>query len=290
MSYPSIYDLRDILFDEQKCVEFLRERRAFYEDWRCVDCDKPMKFYPGRLRFRCPTKKCSKEIPLRKNTFFENVHLPIHKTLHLGYLWLKGDNSTSIQGTTKHSKHTVADFTNYFRELVADSLNCEDTQIGGPNIVVELDETKVGKRKYNRGHRVEGIWVLGGVERTPERKCFVVTVPNRKAETLINIIGQCVLSGSIIHTDLWRGYAQLGTISDYKHLTVNHSQYFCDPDTGVHTNTIEGTWSGLKRRIPIRDRTERLIGPYLWEFIWRRKNKERLWDAFIDALVEVHYD
>jgi hypothetical protein len=160
-----------------------------------------MKVYSGRLRFRCPTKKCSKEVQLRKNTFFENIHLTIHKTLHLGYLWLKGANSTSIQGTTKHSKYTVADFTNYFRELVADSLNSEDTHIGGPNVVVELDETKVGKRKYNRGHRVEGVLVLCGVERTLERKYFAATVPDRKAETLINIISRCVLSRSIIHTD-----------------------------------------------------------------------------------------
>jgi hypothetical protein len=32
--------------------------------------------------------------------------------------------------------------------------------------IVEVDESKFGKRKYHRGHRVEGVWVIGGVERT----------------------------------------------------------------------------------------------------------------------------
>lgn len=249
-----------------------------------------MRFYTTRYRFRCPTKSCNNESSLRMNTFFYNHRLPVHKILHLGYLWLKGDKSGSIQGTTKHSKHTVADFSAHFRDLIADSLDQEDYTIGGPGIDVELDETKVGKRKYHRGHRVEGVWVLGGVERTPQRRVFAITVPDRSANTLCSIIDKHVLPGSIIYTDLWRGYSQLSNMNDYTHMTVNHSETFKNPETGAHTNTIEGTWSGLKPTIPMRGRSSNRIEPYLWEFIWRRKNHARLWDSFIDALVEVHYD
>ena len=45
----------------------------------------------------------------------------------------------------------------YFRELVSDALDEADYCIGGPGIVVELDESKFGKRKNHRGHRVEGV-------------------------------------------------------------------------------------------------------------------------------------
>ena len=34
-------------------------------------------------------------------------------------------------------------------------------QIGGDGIFVQIDEAKFGARKYNRGRRVEGHWVLG---------------------------------------------------------------------------------------------------------------------------------
>ena len=34
--------------------------------------------------------------------------------------------------------------------------------IGGPGKHVEIDKSKFGKRKYNRGHFVEGQLVIGG--------------------------------------------------------------------------------------------------------------------------------
>jgi hypothetical protein len=42
--------------------------------------------------------------------------------------------------------------------------------IKGNNIIVEVDETKVGRNKYNRDYYVKGAWCLGMVERMPERR------------------------------------------------------------------------------------------------------------------------
>jgi hypothetical protein len=37
-------------------------------------------------------------------------------------------------------------------------------KIGSPNKTAEVDESKFGRRKYNRGHKVKGQWVVIGVE------------------------------------------------------------------------------------------------------------------------------
>ena len=76
--------------------------------------------------------------------------------------------------------------------------------IGGNGIEVEIDESKFGKRKYHRGHRVEVQWVFGRREKYDKSKIFMVPVPNRKAATLEAIIKQWIKPGTIIHSDCWK--------------------------------------------------------------------------------------
>lgn len=64
------------------------------------------------------------------------------------------------------------DWYNYAREVCDFILQInENNVIGGPGIVDEIDESKVGKRKYHKGKRVDGAWVFGGIERD-SKKCF----------------------------------------------------------------------------------------------------------------------
>ncbi len=50
--------------------------------------------------------------------------------------------------------------------------------LGGVGKTVEIDESKFGKRKYHRGHHVEGPWVFGGYERGTGL-VFMIAVPAR---------------------------------------------------------------------------------------------------------------
>ena len=196
----------------------------------------------------------------------------------------------AAKGMTGFAKATVSAFYSHFRRLVGSMINEQDLVIGGPGIIVEVDETKIGKRKYNRGHRVEGIWVVVGIERTESRRVFCIPVPDRSAETLADIIRAHVAPGSVVHTDGWRGYSGIeGTLS-LEHRVVNHSLGFVDAETGVHTNFVEGTNFAIKRKVPIRCRVQGEIGGHLSEFIWRRLNEGNLWAAFISALRDIHYE
>lgn len=133
----------------------------------------------------------------------------------------------------------------------------------------------MGKRKYQREHRRDGVWILGMVEITPERKIIMIPVDKRDSDTLKNLISKHVCKGSIIHTDMWRGYNGLSE-TGYTHRVVNHSLFFKDPETGISTNVIEGNWSGLKIRVPKRYRTRSLIWFYLLTFMYKRNIKQDL--------------
>ena len=77
--------------------------------------------------------------------------------------------------------------------------------IGGPGHIVEIDEAKFGKQKYDVGFWRDGRWVLGGVDRTTGM-CFLLPCENnsRSAATLLPLIQRWVLPGSIVYTTLWR--------------------------------------------------------------------------------------
>lgn len=283
----SFFALSTIMTDEESAISFLEQLNLLSSNI-CDACGQP-----GTLRtkfkvFRCTRFTCRKQWSCLRSTFFSQSKLPVHKILFLAYHWLAGATSNYLCTIGGFATNTVSNFTGHLRQLVADSLEEEDCLIGGEGIRVELDESKFGKRKYNRGHRVEGVWVFGGVEITEERKVFLSIVDKRDAYTLRCIILKYVRRGSIIVTDFWRGYLGLEDLG-YIHHRVNHTKGFVDAESGACTNTIEGTWSGIKRKIPVRNRTLDCENN-LWEFIWRRRHRYDLWGGFLESLDKVIYE
>ena len=156
--------------------------------------------------------------------------------------------------------------------------------IGGSNHVVEIDEAKFGKRKYNRGRLVEGQWVLGGICRETG-DCFLIPVANRSEETLLPLIQKYVAAGSIIYTDQWAAYNRLSQVG-FQHGTVNHSLNFVDPETGVHTNKIESTWWAVKRSLPPTHTRKANLVNHFGEYIWRRRQRRQV--SFLKAIVDLY--
>ncbi|OMJ65772.1 hypothetical protein SteCoe_37644 [Stentor coeruleus] len=111
--------------------------------------------------------------------------------------------------------------------ICSNYLTYENQIIGGDNIEIQIDETKFGKVKYHRDHRVDGVWVFGGIEITDEKKFFLIPVVDRTVNTLINLIIEHARPGSIIITGYCRVYNTLG-LHRFVHLTVNYSIHFKD--------------------------------------------------------------
>ena len=78
--------------------------------------------------------------------------------LELIYLWSQGFSQGEIVHELKLSNKTVTEWTNFFSCISAVIDN--STPIGGNGIELEIDESKFGKRKYHKGHKVEGQWVF----------------------------------------------------------------------------------------------------------------------------------
>ncbi|KAI6646400.1 hypothetical protein LOD99_12522 [Oopsacas minuta] len=152
--------------------------------------------------------------------------------------------------------------------------------IGGPGKIVEIDESKFGKRKYNRGRLLSGQWVFGMVERDTD-DIIMVTVPDRSTATLLPIIQRFIHPQTIIYSDEWASYNILSH-SGYTHYTVNHSENFVGPATYVHTQKIEGSWGGVQKKGQTTN--PELLETHLIEACWRRRHKKNIFGFILRGI------
>lgn len=235
------------------------------------------------FRFKCKKKNHRRIYTTRKNSILSNIKIAVSDFVLLMYLFICEVPIKSTLVITGHSSETVNRIYKLFRIYIAAEFDNVEIKIGGPGVEVQLDECKFGKRKYHRGHRVEGVWVFGGVEVTEERKMFAVIVERKDSQTLNEFILKHVLPGSIVITDGWKGYSDFKRNSNFSHHWVNHSIEFKN-SAGFHTNNIEGTWNGIKMKVKPQSRIKRKMQCYLFEFIWRRNNRSNLWINFLHLL------
>src|SRR4051812_22122696 len=118
---------------------------------------------------------------------------------------------------------------------------------------VEMDETYMGgKRKYGTGRAMRGDKIKSPVAGIVQRKGGVIarTVPDVKGSTLLGLVKERVLPDSMIYTDELKSYDGIKHMPNmgYKHRRIKHSaKVYVEGD--IHTNTIEGFWSLVKRGI-----------------------------------------
>ncbi|XP_046573684.1 uncharacterized protein LOC124281755 [Haliotis rubra] len=294
--YDDVYRLT---LDSSALVDWLTTRGVIGDfEGACPRCTsgqltrkKDSSYGRDGLVWRCRVKTCGQKVSIREGSWFSGSHLTLPQLMKHLYYWVYKTPSHVIQRELRiGSCHTLVDWNMFCREVCMTVIEADSSKIGGPGTTVEIDESKFGKRKYHRGKRVEGVWVLGGIERE-SRQVFLTTLTDRSADTLISAIEKHVAKGTTIITDCWKAYNKLGKLG-YTHMTVNHSENFKDPETGAHTNTIESTWRAVKNTgLPGSGTQKALYDSYFVEYIFWRKYLSSAPDkylAFLEAVKRVY--
>jgi len=163
---------------------------------------------------------------------------------------------------------------------------------------VEIDETFIGgkpRESYRREVARKGwnmqtaYWdrkavVFGAVERGGRIRASVI--PNSRGTTLHTKIGEYVLPDSMIYTDDFTAYKQLGK-KGYQHKRINHSaRIYVDGD--VHTQTIEGFFGLFKNGVrgSYHAVSQKWLQGYLNEYVWRYNRRDSGRSMFHDLLSE----
>jgi transposase-like protein/IS1 family transposase len=273
-------------------LDFSRRVGLVKESMTCIICGSSMSLVSttkssSNQRWRCP-RPCRKETSVLQYSFFEGSKLELGVVLEFIYRWAYEDCSfKTITHELNMAAESYVNWRSYLREVCALKLLQEDIMLGGEGIEVQIDESLFVRRKYNRGRLTRQQWIFGAIDCTT-KEVLLVAVPNRNAETLIEIIRRHIRPGSVIISDEWRAYF---TISNYHfiHLTVNHQEHFVNPVTGAHTQRVENMWMRAKRRNKREcgTRTE-LIDSYLIEFMWREKFGENIFENIIEHIKEFY--
>lgn len=247
-----------------------------------------------RTRFyQCLETTCKAQFSATNGTIFHRSHIPLSSWFMAISLIMDAKKSMSALQLQQHlgigSYKTAWYMCHRIRKAMVDS---DPEPLKG---TIEIDETYIGgeavrKFRKNPKPRPAKEMVLAMRERGTKAKAGRVRyfhVPNGKLATLKPIIEANIQEfPTRIITDQSSVYENMFRKAHHSaHRTVNHSQEWVVPGTNFHTNTVESSFSLLKRGIigSFHRVSVKHLHRYLTEFEYRF-NARKAGDRFNMAL------
>jgi hypothetical protein len=277
------FEERFPLGDDETPKAYLKARR-WPSGVRCPRCgneavyDLPSRKWHWQCTKCAPGGSTGYRFSVIAGTIFENTNKPLRewfKVVHLMTTSKKGISSLQIQRQMGFGSYETA--LNMTHKIRAAMIQPEH-KLGG---IVEVDETWVGGKDYNRHwDKKSGGRSGAGSGKTPvigavQRKGNVITRVLEKVtkQAATDFVHEAVSDKvSLLATDAWDGYRSLN--KTYPHAAVDHhrGQYVVG---AVHTNTIEGFWSIFKRGVvgTFHKVSDKYLALYVAEFQFRYNNR-----------------
>lgn len=269
--------------NEDACAAYLVNHR-WPDGVRCPRCDSRNVYALTTMTFKWECPDCRVGGAYRfshiAGTIFENTNKSLRewfRVIHMMLTSKKGVSALQIQRVMGFGSYRTAW---YMCHRVRAGLADEDFQkLMG---IVEVDETYIGgswknkhtsvrRNRTKKGGAVGKSIVAGAVERQGSVVARVISAATK--DVLAAFIAEAVSNKvSLICTDQWPAYTHLS--GKYRHRWVDHSasQYVVG---AVHTQTIEGFWSLVKRGMvgTFHKVSAKYLPLYIAEFQFRYNNR-----------------
>jgi transposase-like protein len=288
--FKTLVDLLTYFKDEQVCrdyLELIRWNGKIVCPYKECRHDHVFKYTDGK-RYKCA--KCQRQFSVKVGTIFEDSKISLQKWF--AAIYLITSHKKGISSLQLHRDLGVTQKTAWFMlHRVRHTLLTSSTEkLTG---IIEADETFIGGKESNKhkSKQTAGTQgrssqtktpVLGIIERGGQLRA--IKVLNTRGYSLRPFIVNNVEFGSTVHTDEWWGYRGLSRI--FKHQYINHGAGEYSKD-GVHTNSIEGFWSLLKRGVIgiYHSMSDKHLQKYLDEFVFRYNTRGYSENFRFDAML-----
>ena len=136
-------------------LKFLAYHGLIKNEMKCESCQNLMGLNKKKEEFEWRCSACDIRKSVRDKSFAKSS-LPIYKILALIYMWIEDFRNKNVVKELKIDKNTVVNWFNYCRNECTDFKE----KIGGPQKIIEIDETCWVKQKHRRGKPKKGtqIW------------------------------------------------------------------------------------------------------------------------------------
>jgi transposase-like protein len=276
----TISDFNEQFPTNDACLEHLKEQRFPGGNVFCEKCQQNTKLHRvnGRPVYACDG--CLTQFSPMARTIFEHSSTALRLWYYAMYLMAStrcGISAKQIQRETGVTYKTAWRMFKQIRSLLSEP----DTQLEGS--AVEMDEMYYGgKAKGRKGRPMRGdkqkMPVIGMVERsTKDRvgRVRAIAAPDVSHDRIVGIARQFILPKSIVFTDEYPAYDRL-TPRFKKRKRINHSSKVY-VQGNIHTNTIEGFWSLVKRGIGgvYHQVSQKYLQTYLDEYSFRYNRRDQ---------------
>jgi transposase len=283
--------------DDEACLQWLWRQRysqdgthAFCERCEAVTVFKRYETKQQRQNWTCTA--CGLHVHPTAGTIFHKSSTSLHLWFYAMYLMTStrcGISAKQLERELGVTYKTAWRMFKLIREHLMDQ--DDDEPLSGE---VEMDETYVGgkprladKAKWAQETRrtlaqSKMHWahdkktaVFGMVERGRGGRVRAYVVPSTQRTTLTPHITEAVKPDSVVYTDDARVYRKMLPLHGFTHHRIDHSaNVYVSGD--VHTQTIEGFWSQIKRGINGVHHTvaPKYLQLYVNEYVWRYNHRE----------------
>lgn len=272
--------------DDDACLNHLWRSRYSPdgEHAECPRCDQVRsfkKYGTAQQRQSWTCTGCGLHLHPTAGTIFHKSSTSLHLWYYALYLITSTRCGISAKQLERELGVTYKTAWRMFRLIRTTLMSDEDAApLGGK---VEADETYFNRSRRNRpweparrsgaGPTIGERTVFGMVER--QGRVVVKHVEDATADTLSREIDAHVLPTSMVFTDMHPSYKRTG--KHYDHFRINHTaKVWVEGD--VHTQTIEGFWSLVKRGINgvYHSVSAEYLQSYLDEYAWRYNHRMAL--------------